>query len=304
MAGAGEMKTTTRRIREGFPGQRLVVLPRRIVASWLSGSPLVDFMPSDVGHFPSARWHFVERKKPISQAIIIYCVEGEGWGRIGGGSTFPIRSGHIALFPTGSVHAYGASADMPWSIFWVHVSGIKAEILPALLELEPDDPVLFVGKDPALASLFERILSILGRGYSADNLLLSSMALGELISHLVVNRHRHPNNDTGIDERIERVIDRMHNSLGETLSIEELAGDANLSCSHFAAIFKKRTGFPVLDFFTRLKMQQACYLLDSTAMPIKTIAADLGFEDPFYFSRTFRRIYDLSPLQYRTMRKG
>lgn len=298
------MKPTTRRIREGFPGQRLVVLPRRIVSSWLSASPLLDFMPSDVGHFPSARWHFVERRKPISQAILIYCAEGEGWGRFGDGDTFPVRAGHVALIPAGSVHAYGASVEAPWSIYWVHVSGPKAEILPTLLEVDAHYPVLFVGKDPALASLFERILSILGRGYSADNLLLSSMALGELVAHFVVNRHRHPNNDTGIDERIERVIDRMHNSLGETLSIEELAGDVNLSCSHFAAVFKKRTGFPVLDFFTRLKMQQACFLLDSTHMPIKTIAADLGFDDPFYFSRTFRRIYDLSPLQYRTVRKG
>ncbi len=298
------MESLARRIREGFPGQRIVVLPRRIVASWLATGPLFDFVPSDVGYFPHARWHFVERKKPISQAILIYCIEGEGWGRFGDGDAFPIRAGHTVLIPSKTIHAYGASAESPWTIYWVHVNGLKADTLPRLLEADTDYPLLFVGKDPALASLFERILSIVGRGYSADSLLQASMALGELIAHFVVNRHRHPNNDNGMDERIERVIDLMHNSLGETLSIEDLAGRVNLSCSHFAAIFKKRTGFPVLDFFTRLKMQQACFLLDSTDMPIKTIAADLGFDDPFYFSRTFRRIYDLSPLQYRTIRKG
>ena len=59
-----------------------------------------------------------------------------------------------------------------------------------------------------------------------------------------------------------------------------------------------------MDFFIRLKMQRACFLLDTTDMPIKAIAADLGFEDPLYFSRSFRRIHDLSPVQYRTIRKG
>ena len=298
------MSALVQRIREGFPGQRIIVLPRPIVARWLATCPLLDFVPSDVGYFPHARWHFVERKKPISQAIIISCVEGEGWVRFGNGETIPVHNGETALIPSNTIHTYGASADEPWTIYWVHVNGPKAEALPGLLEVNFDDPVLFVGKDPALASLFEHILSILSRGYSADSLLQASMALGELIAHFIVNRHRQPNNDNGIDERIERVIDRMHNSLSETLSIEELASEVNLSCSHFAAIFKKRTGFPVLDFFTRLKMQHACFLLDSTNMPIKVIAADLGFDDPLYFSRSFRRIYDLSPLQYRTIRKG
>jgi AraC-like DNA-binding protein len=96
----------------------------------------------------------------------------------------------------------------------------------------------------------------------------------------------------------------MHKNLSEILHIEDLADEAHLSRSHFAAIFKRRTGFSVLDFFIRLKMQRACFLLDTTDMPIKAIAADLGFEDPLYFSRSFRRIHDLSPLQYRAIRKG
>jgi AraC-like DNA-binding protein len=90
-----------------------------------------------------------------------------------------------------------------------------------------------------------------------------------------------------VDERIERVIDRMHKKRSETPHIEDLTNEAHLSYSHFAAIFKRRTGFSVLDFFIRWKMQRAGFLLDTTDMPIKAIAADLGFEDPLYLSRSF-----------------
>ncbi len=298
------MEISEKRIREGFPGQRSVVLPRPIVASWLASGPLIDVVPSDVGFYPHAKWHFVERSEGISQAIIIYCADGDGWGQLGDSDVFPVRSGEALLIPRDTIHTYGSDAASPWTIYWVHVSGPKAETLLPLLEVNPARPVLFLGRDPALASLFEKILSILGRGYSPDSLLQASIALGQLITHFAVNRYRQPNNDVGVDQRVERLIDRMHKNLSETFHIEDLASDAHLSRSHFAAVFKRRTGFAVMDFFIRLKMQRACFLLDTTDMPIKAIAADLGFEDPLYFSRSFRRIHDLSPVQYRTIRKG
>lgn len=237
------MEISEKRIREGFPGQRSVVLPRPIVASWLASGPLIDVVPSDVGFYPHAKWHFVERSEGISQAIIIYCADGDGWGQLGDSDVFPVRSGEALLIPRDTIHTYGSDAASPWTIYWVHVSGPKAETLLPLLEVNPARPVLFLGRDPALASLFEKILSILGRGYSPDSLLQASIALGQLITHFAVNRYRQPNNDVGVDQRVERLIDRMHKNLSETFHIEDLASDAHLSRSHFAAVFKRRTGF-------------------------------------------------------------
>jgi AraC-like DNA-binding protein len=96
----------------------------------------------------------------------------------------------------------------------------------------------------------------------------------------------------------------MHRRLGDRLSVGELAAEARLSPSYLAAAFKRKTGFAVLDFFLRLKMQRACLLLDSTGLPVKSIAADLGFDDPLYFSRCFHRVHECSPTQYRAARKG
>jgi AraC-like DNA-binding protein len=51
-------------------------------------------------------------------------------------------------------------------------------------------------------------------------------------------------------------------------------------------------------------MRRACELLDTTRLPIKQIADQLGFTDPLYFSRQFRQIHELSPVQYRELKKG
>jgi len=79
---------------------------------------------------------------------------------------------------------------------------------------------------------------------------------------------------------------------------------ASLSSSRFAAAFKRQMGYPALDFFLRLKMQYAAELLDTTTLSVKEIADELGYEDPLYFSRRFRRIHSLSPAQYRATKKG
>lgn len=291
------------RIREGFPGQRSIVLPRAVVASWLANEPLFDLLPSDVGYYPSAQWHFVDRPEGSPQLVFIHCLEGEGWARIDG-NVFRIRPGEALVVPPGVPHAYGADPVSAWTIYWMHMAGPKAATLIRLLEATPGAAMLFPGQDPALPTFFERIMFLLNRDYSTDGLMAAATILHQLAAHLVSIRHRQPGGQDSHDAKIKKVIDIMNGSLGSSLTIEELAQRINLSASHFAFVFKRRTGFAVLDYFVRLKMQRACILLDTTTQPVKAIAAELGFEDPLYFSRRFRQVQGCSPLGYRAIRKG
>ena len=53
-----------------------------------------------------------------------------------------------------------------------------------------------------------------------------------------------------------------------------------------------------------MKMQRACYLLDSTQQSVKQLAAALGYDDAYYFSRLFKKVIGLSPAQYRQHSTG
>ena len=56
---------------------------------------------------------------------------------------------------------------------------------------------------------------------------------------------------------------------------------------------------PPMDYFIQLKMQKACELLYSENMKVKDVAEAIGYEDPFYFSRQFKKHMKVSPLYYK-----
>ena len=59
-----------------------------------------------------------------------------------------------------------------------------------------------------------------------------------------------------------------------------------------------------MDFLIRTRIGQACQLLDLTALSIKEIAAKVGYQDPYYFSRLFKKVTSCSPKTYRATHKG
>lgn len=103
------------------------------------------------------------------------------------------------------------------------------------------------------------------------------------------------------DRRIGQTIAYMLQHLNQPLPVAKLAALANFSPSHFFALFKRRTGCAPIDFFIRLRMQHACQLLEATSLNVKEVAAVLGYDDPFYFSRTFKAVNRVAPSEYRTM---
>src|ERR1035437_4525499 len=103
--------------------------------------------------------------------------------------------------------------------------------------------------------------------------------------------------------RSEKSIAYMAQHLDKPLQVATLAALANISPSHLFALFKRRIGSAPMDYFTRLRMQRACRLLERTTLSVKEIASELGYNDPFYFSRVFKSVNQIAPSEYRVMSK-
>ena len=99
--------------------------------------------------------------------------------------------------------------------------------------------------------------------------------------------------------RIRRTIAYMVQHLNEPLQVSTLAAQASISTSHYFALFKRQIGTAPIDYFIRLRMNHARELLDSTRSSIKEIAAEMGYDDPFYFSRVFKSVHQVAPAEYR-----
>jgi AraC-like DNA-binding protein len=78
-------------------------------------------------------------------------------------------------------------------------------------------------------------------------------------------------------------------------SIKELANEVNVDAAYLSRIFRRFHKDTPYKFLIRLKMGHAASLLLTTGNLIKNIASELGFENPFHFSRAFKSVYGISP---------
>ncbi|MDE3067283.1 MAG: AraC family transcriptional regulator [Verrucomicrobiota bacterium] len=288
---------------EGFPGQRIVVLPRRVVAAALAQPLLRGLLPTDIGYFPKASGHFMSRATGADQAIFIYCVKGLGWCEITGNRQL-IHSGELLVVPPGTPHAYGADEDRPWTIFWVHLKGESIPALLAELGITPARPILLLGEDPELLALFEEVLDVIEHGYALFRLLYASQILAHLIGLMIWDRHRTGRDNPDAAQKVAQSIAYMKQHLDQPAAAASFAALANLSESHYRSLFKRQTGYAPVDYFIRLRMHKACQLLDTTRLSVKEIATAVGYQDPLYFSRAFKAVIELAPSEYRLVHKG
>ncbi len=101
-------------------------------------------------------------------------------------------------------------------------------------------------------------------------------------------------------QRLAPVLTRIDEHLGRPTSHAELARLAGTSPSRFHALFLEVMGRSPIAYLTEQRLNRARQLLLTTTLPVRSIASSVGFQDPFHFSRAFKRTFGESPLSYRT----
>ncbi len=288
---------------EGFSGQRIVVLPRSVVEAALKRELLRNLLPTDIGFYPKAKGHFIERLAGVDQSIFIYCVKGRGWCEEEG-IHHEIHPGELLVIPPGTPHTYGADERHPWTIYWAHIKGDSNLLLLAEMGITKARPILCLGEEPELLGLFEELLDVIEHGYASTRLVYASQILTHLIGLIIWVSQNSLVGNLNTSQKVEQSIAFMKQHLDRPATVASFAAMANLSESHYRSLFKHQTGYSPMDYFIRLRVHKACQLLDTTNLSVKEIARLTGFDDALYFSRAFKTVIGLSPAKYRLQHKG
>ena len=96
-----------------------------------------------------------------------------------------------------------------------------------------------------------------------------------------------------------RCLELMRERLSEDISLDELAAEARLSPFHFARMFKESLGVPPRVYLTRLRMEKACELLETTDLSVSEIARKVGYSSNQVLARVFIKHQRISPTDYR-----
>lgn len=282
-------------------GSMRFVLPRQIVSQLKSHRISQDLYPLALGFYQEARDHSMSRSRH-DDLLLIYCVKGQGSLRIGK-LTYKITAGDLVVIPKDVIHSYEASTNDPWSIYWVHCDGILLNEFLISLNHNLQSPVSPIGLHPRLANDFESLLDLRKTTQQFTAYLHASSLLRQILTHIALlkTQQQHQfDQSLNLDAIHTFMLTRLH----ESLDIDTLAARANLSKYHFIKRYKQLTGSTPINDFIRMKIEKACHLLDITDQRISEIAWTLGYEDAYYFSRSFSKVMGISPSQYRNIRLG
>lgn len=107
----------------------------------------------------------------------------------------------------------------------------------------------------------------------------------------------------GIDmikpDLVRQVMMYIQENYAQNLTLESIATHLNYSVPHLSSIFKKKTGYSVIDYVIQTRLDIAANLLVETDATLKEIAENVGYRDPYYLSRLFKKYKGVSPLRFR-----
>jgi len=287
---------STLQLREGFAGQDMFVIPRPVLASARQHPLVRSVYPTDIGWFPSAGHHFRDRPMGARQDHLMMCIDGHGYVSVDGRKAH-LQKGEMLIIPRNTQHTYWAADDDPWSIYWVHFLGEDADYFVERIP-RPGQPVpIEAASQDEAVRLFRYCLDALHEGYGLPNLIYAAQSTQHILSLLLYRNQSLPVEPRSGKRRksFETVIEFMQDNLNTPLRLEDFAREAGLSVSHFSEIFRTQTGQSPMAYFIHLRMRLACRLLDLSSKPIKTVAIETGYRDPYYFSRVFKKSMGISP---------
>ena len=290
------------KIANGFKGEKAIVVPYSI-RNFQSENELTNSLfITHIGYYPNAKSHFRKRSKGALENILIFCENGKGIITVEDES-FSISKNQVFIIPSNRAHSYEAEISNPWSIYWIHFKGKNMSLYNSVL-----GKVIYLN-DKRISDrldLFEEIYQNLEMGFHPDNIEYSNFCFKYFLASIkyVDQFLKVKTIDEDSLDVIPRSIIFMKNNLSNKLTLQQIAQHVGFSSSYFGSLFLDKTSFTPIEYLNQLKIQKSCSLLQFSTMKIKEIAYELGYYDPFHFSRSFHSVMEISPREYREKYKN
>ncbi|MDW7659492.1 MAG: AraC family transcriptional regulator [Bacillota bacterium] len=281
---------------------------------------LVDFNVTDILHvverLPDTTWHvtrsaqgqgsdvarvpvFDEQSPEVisnnNYYILGYALSGSALYTING-KHYTIRKNDLVFIKQGSSHTARSNPNDPWHFY----------SLSFFIQFNNEATRQFVHSLPDIISGYTiKLLPVL---MDEANKVWVSKRTGYLIQcrglimqalYLLICSYAYSKNNITRYEDVERVISVLQGNYVENYTNDQLAQMANLSCSHFRALFRAITGMSPVNYQIQMKINKAQSLLLTGQYSVSQISMLLGFKDIYYFSRMFKKYTGVSPSGYR-----
>jgi len=231
---------------------------------------------------------------------IIYIASGKAHFHFGNPENETIvPAGNIVLFRPKEFQKYEYYGIDKTEVYWIHFTGNDVKNILRKYGFPDEKRIFPVGTSLEYERVFKRIIMELQRCQDDYEEMLDL-----LLRHLLIIFHReltreHVLKNEYLDSEMDIAASYFNENYNRDINIEEYAVSRGMSVSWFIRNFKKYTGTTPMQFITSIRITNAQMLLETTNYAINEIARIVGYDNPLYFSRLFRKQKGCPPSHYR-----
>lgn len=289
-------------LSSGFKGERFITIPQFIIDEIKANELGKELYIKDIGYYPKADFHYYEHNSnETDDYVLLYCVGGKGWVNVDN-NKYSIKENQLLILSGKKDYIYGSDRNSPWTIYWIHFNGEKADYFSKGFE----QPTLIARNSTSRISqrlnIFEEIYTALNSGYMKNNLLYAITGFFHFLGTIKFNEEFKGCSQREIKttDIVNTAINYMSENIGRKISLTEVSNYVGLSESYFSALFNKEMGTSPLRYYDNLRLKLACHYLENTDMKMNQICPLVGYDDSLYFSRAFAKVIGMSPSEYKS----
>lgn len=244
---------------------------------------------------PAARNHFLFHYI-ISGTGTLYADDSTGTTK-----TYHLKSGEGFLIFPNQITTYIADKELPWEYVWIEFDGLRAKEAMDTAGFSLDRPIFHTKKRDMSQKIEEELV------YIATH---SDETIFNIIGHLYLFLDYFMRSTVSTvvkgstklqDYYIKEAITYIEQNFQNDISVVDIANRLGINRSYFGKIFKQTLKQTPQEFLINYRMIKATELLRLTKMSIGDISKAVGYENQLHFSRAFKKIYNISPREWRNI---
>ena len=228
--------------------------------------------------------------------ILHYVFEGEGVLRIDG-KELKVKSNSFFLLPPDVLVQYQADEKKPWQYAWIHFHGFKSTEIVRSIGMTRKEPVYVpIEENSQLKDAVINLIMYKENEYACIGYMY--------ILFDKINRWtRHVEKKAGTNLRtmnyMREAIQYINTKYCESIMVQQIADHCGVDRAYLSKIFKYATGNTLQEYLIQFRIKRAKQLLKDTDLSVKYVSYSVGYNDPFTFSKVFKKQEGVSPSVWR-----
>lgn len=208
---------------------------------------------------------------------------------------YAVKEGQVFFRQSGKHHY--SQTYMPVGTTWFWVSFSYDTLGKTVRESCPDIPCYALPQLTTMSNqqhLFQKLESMYHLYHASNPYKIPHLA-AELTSIFYTILANPPHHHSGSEMLVEKVNELLMLQLHSTFDAHKIAAKINMDYSYIGKCYKAQTGTTINHHFNSLKIQKAIAYMEDGSMNISQMSEVLGYPNPYYFSRVFKKFTSLSP---------